>query len=227
MLERQQARLYYMRQQILLYLAAKCNLFDVYSDALIEKFRNVYYGGMSASILLLHPETTKHKCWDSCVLVALALEDMDYQVVCAHIEGIKYNPRVMQEVATCKEEGKLVNPNYDVHYFVEVDFKNKTWVIDTTLGKLFEKHIYYAIERPKIVRVFTKEQMKEDWDYQDIVNGSLEKDKYMSVFTLPVLEAKHKETETWYSEKLEREIELYKKTIDYETLKEEAFLKRT
>ena len=65
--------------------------------------------------------------------------------------------------------------------------------------------------------------MKKDWDYQDIVNGSLEKDKYMSVHTLPVLEAQHRKTETWYSEKLEREIQIYKKTIDYETLKEEAF----
>ena len=151
MLERQQAKLYHMRQKHLLAFGFEHHLVGIYSDAMIEKFRKVYYGGMSASILLLLPSMTSYKCWDCSVLVAIALEDSDYQVVAAHVDGIKYNPDVMAEVEECRKEGAPVDPRYDIHYFVEYKNDNKTWVVDTTAGAIYEKRIYYAIERPKIV----------------------------------------------------------------------------
>jgi len=67
--------------------------------------RNIYYGGLPASILLLHSDMSNGKCYDRAPLLAYAL-DCDYEVVYANINNIKLNPLYVDD---CKKIQHVLN----------------------------------------------------------------------------------------------------------------------
>lgn len=82
----------------LMKLGFKYKMIGGYSDAFLERLRDVYYGGIPASIILLDPARCRRRCYDRVVLADAGLKDMDYRVVYADIDSIRYNKATMDEV---------------------------------------------------------------------------------------------------------------------------------
>ena len=148
---------YWKRHAKLMRFGFRVGLIRGYSEYFLEKLRNVYYGGIPVSILLLNPKSCRGKCYDRAVLACFGLEDIDYQVVHANIDSIRYNKATVREVNYWLERGEKISEKYPNHCFVEFKSGSTTWVIDTTDGLIYEKHLYYLINHPDINCIRTKE----------------------------------------------------------------------
>lgn len=213
-------KLYWKKHMWLFKIGYKHKMVGLYSERFIENLRDVYYGGIPASIILLDPARCRGKCYDRAVLAAAGLKDMDYRVVHADIDSIRYNKRTMAEVAYLKSQGKPINPHYANHCYIEFDDGGFTWVLDTTDGLIYEKHLYQLLNNPKVNCVRTKEETLAFPDYIDIVGADINRDKYIVPTLLPIIEAEI-ERESLYQEQARREIALFKEKVGYEALVQE------
>lgn len=217
MTEERKAKWFWKKHDVLMKLGFKHKMIGIYSDAFLEKLRDVYYGGIPASIILLDPARCRRRCYDRAVLAAVGLKDMDYKVVHADIDGIRYNKATMEEVKYWQSKGKKINEHFANHCYLEFEDGGLTWVLDTTDGLIYEKHLYQLINRPKVNCVRTKEETLAFPDYIDIVEADINRDKYIVPALLPIIEAEI-EACSMYKEQARREIELFKKKIDFDAL---------
>ena len=95
----------------------------------------------------------------------------------------------MAEVAYWKSIGEPVNKHYANHCYLEFEDGGLTWVLDTTDGLIYEKHLYQLINRPKVNCIRTKEETLAFPDYIDIVEADINRDKYIVPTLLPIIEA--------------------------------------
>lgn len=188
--------LYTKRKQLLFSYGFKNGLIKLYDHELLENLRHVYYGGLPATILLLHKNLSSGHCYDRGTLVTLGFGDDDFQVVNAEIDDIKLNPTYID-----KFKNQKFNKNYSVHCFAERTKKDgTTWVYDTSLGLVFEKSLYYKIENPKIRKINDKKTTLR-FLYEDFVMDSdIERDKYALPLILPNIEYKLTPTQPFYLE---------------------------
>lgn len=210
------SKLYYKKRKLLFKLGWKMGLIRPYSMEFIERCRNVYYGGIPASIMLLSLKHCRHKCYDRAILAACALDDVDFKVMDATIDGIRLHPKTMAEVKYYEDQGIEVNPNYGEHCFLVFNDGGEEWVLDTTDGLIYLKKLYFLMESPKVRKVNDKAATMAFPDYIDIKNADINRDKYILPLLLPSFEAEADESP--YKEALKAEIELFKKTIDYDNL---------
>lgn len=217
MTDERKAKWFWKKHNILMKLGIKYKMIGGYSDAYLEKLRDVYYGGIPASIILLDPARCRRRCYDRAVLAAAGLQDIDYRVVHADIDGIRYNKATMAEVKYWQDKGEKISDRYANHCYLEFEQGGLTWVLDTTDGLIYEKHLYQLINRPKVNCVRTKEETLAFPDYIDIIEADIERDKYIVPALLPIIEAEI-EQYSMYKEQARREIELFKKKINYDAL---------
>ncbi len=216
---------YWKRHNRIVKLGFRLGLIRAYGDGFLERLRDTYYGGIPASILLLNPKSCKGKCYDRALLACFAFKDMDYRVVHANIDTIRYNKTTVKEVNSCLAQGLKVSETYPNHCFVEVRIGSLVWVFDTTDGLIYEKHIYYLINRPDITRINSKEETMEFVEYVDIANADLERDKWVLPNILPVIEQQI-EADSTYKEKARREIQIFKEFINFDQLCEDYRIER-
>ena len=187
-----------------------------YNNKLIEKLRTIYYGGIPASILLLSNGMSNGYCYDRALLMARAFIDTDDDVklICAAVDSLKLNPEY-----DCDED-----PLYADHCFVERTTKEGQQLIyDTSSGFIYNKRLYWIMEQPVIRKVIEKDEIirkvKEDEDY---IPEDIERDKYASPLILPLIESTYGRPTELYSqlgiELLQREIEHFKKVINYDAV---------
>lgn len=209
------------KKRLLLIQGLKNGLITPYDDELIEKLRKVYYGGIPASIILLSDSMTNGYCYDRALLMSRAfLEDEgDVQLLYATIDSLKLNPKFI-----CNES------LYADHCIVERITKNgKHLIYDTSSGLIYDKKLYWLIEHPKIRKINSKESIKTfielTEDEENNYQKNVERDKYAAPLILPMIEMTFGKPTEIYSKKgieiLQREIEHYKKQINYEGVKEE------
>ena len=215
------AKLFDCKYRLLMNYGLKHGYFRHYDDELIEKLRNIYFGGMPASILLLYIKWCNGKCYDSAILMARAFLDTDddVNVICGSVDSIKYNKRYI-------DDNEPINAD---HCFVERITKDgKKLIYDTTSGGVFDEWFYKLVENPKIRHTRKKE---ETIDYVNSEEPEdLEKEKYTSLIFIPFIEAycaseKGRINEVYSSPNgglLEREIAYYKNLIDYDRLQRET-----
>lgn len=214
--------LYLKRREVLMRDGIKKGLIKVYSEEFIETLRTVYYGGIPASILLLSRRHCSGRCYDSALLAAFGCCDDDFRLVDADIDGITLNPENVDEYKKANRDGNA-NKHYGNHCFLERTMSDGTvWVYDTTWGLVFEKSLYYRIEHPRITKINDKSATEAYIEYQDIKNADIEKDKYILPALLPLIEAVTSKENGLYKEALQREIELFKQTIGYQSVCEEV-----
>ena len=186
-----------------------------YDDELIEKLREVYYGGIPASIILLSNGLTNGFCYDRALLMSRAFLDTDddIKLLYGDIDGLKLNPRFIND-----------DPLYADHCFLERTTKDgKHLIYDTSSGFVYDKKIYWLMERPKIRKFNEKEAIKrfirED---EEIHPENLENDKYAAPMILDNLKYTYGRPTEMYSllgiELLQREIELFKEKIGYDKI---------
>jgi hypothetical protein len=126
----------------------------------------------------------------------------------------------MEEVKYWQSKGKKINEHFANHCYLEFEDGGLTWVLDTTDGLIYEKHLYQLINRPKVNCVRTKEETLAFPDYIDIVGADINRDKYIVPTLLPIIEAEI-ERESLYQEQARREIALFKEKVGYEELVQE------
>ena len=117
-----------------------------YSEELIEKLRDVYYGGVPASILLLCRFLTAGECYDRALLMSRAFldDDGDVQLVYASVADLKLNPAYLGD-----------NPD---HCFVERTTESgKRFIYDTSTGLCYTKWIYWLMNFPKVRHINGKD----------------------------------------------------------------------
>lgn len=209
-------KLYEYRNKKRLVWGLKHRKIMLYPNELIEKLRNIYYGGVPASIVLLSNGMSNGFCYDRALLMSRAFldDDVDVKLVYASVDSLSKNP-------IYKSGDDLA---YD-HCFVEIMKDNKEYVIDTSSGLIYDKKTYYSMEHPKIRHVNTKEDIIK-FVYEDDVfhPEDLENDKYAMPAILPFIEMTYGKQNELYSmlgiEMLQEEIKLFKDKINYDEVVE-------
>lgn len=188
-------------------------LINIYDDKLIEKLRNIYYGGLPASIILLSDAMTNGYCYDRAFLLAQAFLDTDddIKLIYAMVDSLRLNPQYICD-----------NPLYADHCIVLRTTKEESLIYDTSTGFVYDKEIYWLIENPKIRKINDKESIRKFLLEEEKRNPNCGKsDKYEAEIILPMIEAKALKEDEMYSikgiELLQREIEHYKQEIGYTT----------
>ena len=204
----------YLKKKKLLYFYGFANgLIHSYEKELIENLRKVYYGGVPASIMLLCHGICNGHCYDRALLITFGFGDDDFNLVDGDIDGITLNP---------KYGSRRKEKHFSNHCFVERTKKDgTTWVYDTSSGLVFEKKLYYAIQRPKITKINSKQATLNYIEYQEIKNANPERDKYVLPIIIPQIEAMANSGTEMYEKDLKEEIERFKQEINYEGIIEE------
>ena len=203
----------YKSRQLLLW-GLKNGYIEPYDDELIEKLRNIYYGGIPASILLLSNGMSNGHCYDRALLMSRAFldDEDDVPLVYATIDSLKLNPQFFDKD----------DPLFADHCIVErITNDGKHIIYDTSSGFVYDKELYWLMEHPKIRKITKKssiiEFVKSDERYHP---EDIKRDKYASILVLPMIEKTYGRPTEMYShfgiELLQREIAYYKKVINYD-----------
>lgn len=210
--------LHQKKHKMLLIYGLRHGLIFPYDDELIGKLRNVYYGGIPASIILLSNGMSNGHSYDRALLMSRAFldEEDDVKLLYGDIDSLKLNPKFI-----CDDS------RYADHCFVERITKDGRHLIyDTSCGFIFDKKIYWLMERPKLRHINNKESIRKFIENdEDRYNEDIERDKYASPLILPMIENTFGIPTEFYSlkgiELLQREIEHYKKQIKYDDVVKE------
>ena len=189
-----------------------------YSEALIEKLRNIYYGGIPASVILLSNGMSNGHCYDRALLMSRAFldeEDTDVNLLYASIDSLKLNPKFMRD-----------DPMYADHCIVEVIGNGRKYIFDTSCGFIFDKRLYWLMENPKVRHINGKDKIRKFIeDDEDRFPEDVDRDKYVAPLVLPMIELTYGRPTEMYSmdgiEILQREINHYKETINYDAVCQE------
>lgn len=186
-----------------------------YDDSLIKKLRNIYYGGIPASILLLSNGMSNGNCYDRALLMSKAFldEEGDVQLVYATIDSLKLNPQYAD-----RED----DPLFADHCIVErVTTDGHHLIYDTSSGFVYDKKLYWLMEHPKVRKINNKASITEFVKSEEHYHPEdIERDKYASPLILPMIEMTYGRPTEMYTmlgiELLQREIEHFKKVINYD-----------
>lgn len=187
--------------------------FKSYDDELIMKLRNVFYGGIPASVILLCNSLTNGYCYDCALLLAKAFlenEDEDIFLICASINSLRLKPEYICD-----------NPLYADHCFLErVTKDGRHLIYDTTFGFVYDKSLYWLIESPKVRVVNNKETIRAFIEKCDEFNlENLNNSKYFVNLVLSFIEKSYDKSNEYYSKQgidlLQREILHYKEVSGY------------
>lgn len=206
--------LYEYKSRQLLIWGLKNGYIRPYDDELIEKLRHVYYGGIPASIILLSDALSNGFCYDRTLLLAESFlqDEDDIKLVYATVDSIKLNPEFFDEN----------DPLYADHCYLERTTKDGLELIyDISTGFIYTKKIYSLMEHQKVRKINNKEAIKEYIKLEEKYHPeNIENDKYISPLVLPRLAKTYGRPNEMYSllgiELLQREIEHFKKEINYD-----------
>ncbi len=200
--------------KLLLIWGLKKGYIAPYDDNLIKKLRNIYDGGIPASIILLSNGLCNGHCYDRALLMSRAFldDEDDVQLVYATIDSLRLNPYSIDCDDSLSAE----------HCIVERITKNGQHIIyDTSAGFAYDKELYWLMEHPKIRHINDKKSIIEFVNSDEYYNPEdIEKDKYAAPLILPLIEMSYGKPTELYSlpgiELLQREVEYFKKVINYD-----------
>ena len=207
--------LYQEKQRLLTNWGIVTGHIRMYDKDLIERLRNIYDGGIPLSILLLVDKMCNGFCYERALLLTLGLAEEDFRVIDATIDGIALNPNYIAE----NSQGK--SDKFGEHRFVEVRSKNgKTHIYDTSAHLIYEKWLYQLIEKPKVNKIITKEELLPFHKYHH--ESQSDNDKYALPLILPMIESYAQSSHHFNREVLLKEIERFKQTIGYNQICQEV-----
>jgi len=212
-------KLYKYKEKILLRWGLENGYIYLYDETLIAKLRNIYYGGIPASILLLCDGMSNGECYDRATLMARAFldEEDDVKLIYAKVDSLRLNPEYINKD----------DPLYADHCLLERTTKNGQHIIyDTSTGLAYDKDLYWLMEHPKVRHIKDKKAIMEFVTADEKKNPEdIERDKYFAPLILPLIEMSYGRPAEIYSipgiDLLQREIENYKKVINYDDVCQE------
>ena len=213
-------KFYLMKERLIYDYGFKTGLIGGYDVEFIENLRNIYYGPFPLSLLILDVEGCIGKCYDRALLATFGFLDDDFVQVDADIDSITYNVFNIDDFRNSLGNLPI---HYGNHSFIERTLKNgNVLVYDTTFGLVYDKSIYYLLNRPKVTRINDKNEVEMYIEHKDIVNnnknGMIDKDKYLLPTLLLIFERKVREGSGMYKSALLEEIELFKRKIGYDDI---------
>jgi len=211
--------LYKYKSQKMLIHGLKNGDIEPYGDYLIEQLRDIYYGGVPASIILLSDGLSNGYCYDRVLLMARAFldSDNDINLIYASIDSFKLNPKCMRDD----------DPLYADHCFLErITRDGRHLIYDTSTGFIYNKKIYWAMEHPQVRKINNKESIIKFLKEEDERHPeNLEKSRYCLPAILPMIEETYGSPYEMYSvlgiELLQREMELFKEKVNYDNIMNE------
>ena len=192
---------------------------NFYNRKLVEKLRNIYSGGIPASIMLLSTGMCNGHCYDRALLMSRAFidEEDDINLLYLNIKCISLNPNSFDD-----------NDHFANHCVMErITKEGKHLIYDTTMGFIYDKELYWEIEEPEVKAVVDKKTIKmslakeDEWWPEDV-----ERDKDGAFLWLPCIEYTYGAVGEKYAQEnanaLKYEVELYKQKIGYDEVVKEA-----
>ena len=143
----------YKSKQLLLW-GLKKGYIAPYDDELIKKLRNIYDGGIPASILLLSNGMSNGHCYDRALLMSRAFldDEDDVQLVYATIDSLKLNPQFADKD----------DPLFADHCIVErITTDGQHLIYDTSSGFVYDKRLFWLMEHPRIRKIIKKSSIIE------------------------------------------------------------------
>ncbi len=185
-----------------------------YPKALIDYLRPYHYGGIPISIMVLINELCNGRCYERAIMISLAFDDA--KIIHGDIESLRLS-------GSAEKNGE----NYAEHAFVETtEFGGgKTWVVDTSIGLVYEKDLYYKLEKVKVKAEFSKEEIMETGLIKTILAGDFEKDKWGLPIYLPIIEQRIENSDWFgtivYKDFTMQEVQKFKTAIGYADMEAE------
>lgn len=215
--------LYQAKRTLLFSYGIRTGLIHGYEKSLIEKLRDVYYGGLPASMVLLNIDFCNGKCYDRALLLTFGLDEDEFRVIDADVDSLTLDPVHKKQY----REGGL-GRHYGNHRFIERTKKDgSVWVYDTSEGLVYEKGLYYKIESPKFIEVNSEQAVLDFLDYQDIKATRFEDVRDYAPLLLSLFQESIDDGKpNFYSKDLKKEIDLFKKKINSEELYRETSKKK-
>lgn len=207
--------LHNLKKDIIFLYGFNKNLINFYDEDLIKKLRNIYNGALPASILLLSNFMSNGKCYESALMLSKAFLDSedDVKLIYASIDSIKLNPINQFDF----------NPLYADHCFVERITKDgKDLIYDTSKGLIYDKKMYWLMEKPKIRKITSKEEIINYISKNNNPLDDIKSDKRNSLLLIPLIEDTYEYPNEIYARLdgglLQREVNIFKKSINYNEL---------
>lgn len=211
--------LHNLKKDVIVLYGINKNLINYYDEELIKKLRTIYSGSMPASVLLLSNFMSNGKCYDSAFLLSKAFLDTedDVKLIYASIDSIRLNPIYSFDS----------NPLYADHCFVERITKDgKDLIYDTSKGLVYDKKLYWLMEKPKVRKIVSKKEIINNTNKNNTLEG-VKSDKLNSLFLIPLIEDTYEYPNEIYAQLsgglLQREVKMYKKSINYDELEKELY----
>lgn len=173
-----------------------------YEQSLIERLREVYEGGLPASILLHIDRLCNGHCYDRATLISQGMDKFD--LVWGSIRGIR--------IRQCQNLTGQALMDESNHCWVE----RNGWVYDTSSGYRTKKWLYYLVERPIIRRRKNQDWCKKQAIYRMMSKHDFERDKWVLPIIIPLIEIQIPTVVN--SERAAFELNLFKQKIDYEAV---------
>lgn len=190
----------------------------IYNEEEIRKGREIYSEGLPASIILLSTHLCNGRCYDRAFLAArLFLDDEnteDLKLLYANVDSLSLNPNYINDK----------NLEHCVLYRKTKD--GKKLIYDTSAGYIFNSEVWAELESPTNISGHSKETIIKSLN--KYMNDYPEKVSYIPeavLLQLPGVEEHYVDSDEQYAwknvELLQREVELFKKKINYSKLQEE------
>ncbi len=188
----------------------KSGLIHCYEQSVANNLRKYYYGHMPLSLMILSNKLCSGKCFTVAPLVCFGFLEDDFKIVTADVDGIRLNPELIDENNGLENP----DPHFAFHRFVERTLSDgSVWVYDTTDGLVYEKGLYYRLEKPRIINVSAKEELEKS-DYRVVFSSTLDDVKRHGFWMIPALERIISE-ERMYKKAMQQELDLLKEAIGY------------
>ncbi len=205
-------RMYNTKKHALFMYGIKNGLIKIYDEEFLSDLRDIYYGFLPISVLLLENDFCDGNCYEIAPLVTLGMKDNNYKIVNATVNSLKLNPKLINEYKM-----GFRDELYSEHcYAVMTDNSGVSWVFDTSLGLIFEEELYKRIENP-IERVVNDKEKTIKY-LSDTLTNNIDSDKYLLPTMLPMLENDLKPIQPFYLDLLKNEIDIFKKNIKYDDI---------
>lgn len=170
-----------------------------YFDEFFDKLRNYYCGDLSVPILILEKNMVNGHCYDRAPLVTLAFKDNDYSLLYGDVNSLRLNPKYLGR-----------DPSSYDHCIARIEDDGIEWIIDTSIGLIFERELYEKLEEPRIRTERTKEEVN-DYLKCIVTDKLIIKDDGLSSLNLDILAIDSEPIQVIYEKELKKEIALLKK----------------
>jgi len=190
-------------------------------DDFMERLRDIYWGGMSLSVIVLCNRITNGFCYDRSLLSAYGFGDDDFKQVYAVVDGIRLRTDYIDQYQQYSEEEKE-SFHYGEHCYMERTKEDGTvWVYEPSFGFVYRKDIYDKIEHPVVSSSMSRAEILSSYEYIDILEEDIEVSKYSSFQHVPFYEACLMVGQQFHMDVLRAELELYKKKINFDEIYKE------